>query len=163
ESFARLLPNDRALLPPLCICRMKNTQKAIISRMGAHMYRKAVQALPDSFSACTTTLFATILLPRPSYWLGARVRNLSPVLVVATISWPEMVTFSILPASSCCTNSLNGWTVSRVWNDIEKFQTSTPATTSTIQNSRLLSVEFKPSLLGAWLSRLPRERWSAPP
>ena len=36
ESFARLLPNDSALFPPLCICRMMNSQKPIISRMGAH-------------------------------------------------------------------------------------------------------------------------------
>ena len=35
ESFARLLPNDSALFPPLCICRMMNSQKPIISRMGA--------------------------------------------------------------------------------------------------------------------------------
>ena len=31
DSFARLLPNDRALFPPLCICRMMKTQKPIIS------------------------------------------------------------------------------------------------------------------------------------
>jgi hypothetical protein len=37
DSFARLLPNDRALLPPLCICRMKKTQKPIIRRIGAHV------------------------------------------------------------------------------------------------------------------------------
>jgi hypothetical protein len=36
ESFARLLPNDRALFPPLCICRMMKIQNPIISRMGAH-------------------------------------------------------------------------------------------------------------------------------
>ena len=36
ESFARLLPNESALFPPLCICRMMNSQKPIIRRMGAH-------------------------------------------------------------------------------------------------------------------------------
>ena len=36
ESFARLLPNESALFPPLCICRMMNSQKPIISRIGAH-------------------------------------------------------------------------------------------------------------------------------
>ena len=35
DSFALLLPNDSALLPPLCIWRMKKTQKPIISRTGA--------------------------------------------------------------------------------------------------------------------------------
>ena len=34
ESFALLLPNDSALLPPLCICRMKKTQKPMISSIG---------------------------------------------------------------------------------------------------------------------------------
>ena len=36
DSFARLLPNERALFPPLCICRMMKIQKPIISRIGAH-------------------------------------------------------------------------------------------------------------------------------
>ena len=35
DSFARLLPNERALFPPLCICRMMKIQKPIIRRMGA--------------------------------------------------------------------------------------------------------------------------------
>ena len=35
DSFARLLPNERALFPPLCICRMMKIQKPIISRIGA--------------------------------------------------------------------------------------------------------------------------------
>ena len=34
DSFALLLPNDSALLPPLCIWRMKKIQKPIISRIG---------------------------------------------------------------------------------------------------------------------------------
>ena len=44
--------------------------------------------------------------------------------------------------------------VALVWKLAEKFQISTPTTTSTIQNSRLLSVEFKRFLPSA--SRLPR-------
>ena len=35
DSFALLLPNDSALLPPLCIWRMKKTQKPMMSRNGA--------------------------------------------------------------------------------------------------------------------------------
>ena len=35
ESFARLLPNDRALFPPLCICRMMKIQKPIMMISGA--------------------------------------------------------------------------------------------------------------------------------
>ena len=38
DSFALLLPNDSALLPPLCIWRMKKIQKPIMSRTGAHEY-----------------------------------------------------------------------------------------------------------------------------
>jgi hypothetical protein len=36
ESFARLLPNDRALFPPLCICRMMKIQNPIIRTSGAY-------------------------------------------------------------------------------------------------------------------------------
>ncbi len=36
DSFARDFPNDSALFPPLCIWRMMNSQKPIISRIGAH-------------------------------------------------------------------------------------------------------------------------------
>ena len=35
DSFALLLPNDSALLPPLCIWRMKKIQKPIINSTGA--------------------------------------------------------------------------------------------------------------------------------
>ena len=43
-------------------------------------------------------------------------------------------------------NSLNVSRWSRVWYFVEKFQMSTPTTTSTIQNSKLFKVEFTPSL-----------------
>ena len=36
DSFALLLPNESALLPPLCIWRMKKIQNPIISSAGAH-------------------------------------------------------------------------------------------------------------------------------
>ena len=36
DSFALLFPNESALLPPLCIWRIRKIQKPIISRMGAH-------------------------------------------------------------------------------------------------------------------------------
>jgi hypothetical protein len=36
DSFARLLPNERALFPPLCICLMMKIQNPIMRRMGAH-------------------------------------------------------------------------------------------------------------------------------
>ena len=43
-------------------------------------------------------------------------------------------------------NSLNVIVFSACWNLVEKFQMSTPRTTSTIQNNRLFNVEFKQSL-----------------
>ena len=45
ESFALLLPNDSALLPPLCIWRMKKIQKPIISRNGAQEYSSDAHGL----------------------------------------------------------------------------------------------------------------------
>ena len=36
DSFALLFPNDSALLPPLCIWRIRKIQKPIIRRIGAH-------------------------------------------------------------------------------------------------------------------------------
>ena len=36
DSFALLLPKESALLPPLCIWRMKKIQKPMSSRIGAH-------------------------------------------------------------------------------------------------------------------------------
>ena len=43
-------------------------------------------------------------------------------------------------------NSLNVIVFSACWNFVEKFQMSTPRTTSAIQNNRLFNVEFKQSL-----------------
>ena len=40
---ARLFPNDSALLPPLCICRMKNTHKPINNMTGAQDRRNCTR------------------------------------------------------------------------------------------------------------------------
>ena len=37
ESLARLLPNESALLPPVCTWRMKKTQNAMMSSIGAQV------------------------------------------------------------------------------------------------------------------------------
>ena len=71
DSFALLLPNDSALLPPLCIWRMKNSQNPIISRMGAQVYRRAAQGLSVGCRAVTTTLRSISLFASPSYCGGA--------------------------------------------------------------------------------------------
>ena len=44
DSFALLLPNDSALFPPLCICRMMKIQKPIISRIGAQVEERRPRA-----------------------------------------------------------------------------------------------------------------------
>ena len=70
DSFALLLPNESALLPPLCIWRMKKIQNPIISSTGAHEYSKDAHGLAVGSFACTTTPRSISLLTRPSYWLG---------------------------------------------------------------------------------------------
>src|SRR6266508_4851917 len=54
-------------------------------------------------------------------------------------------------------SSLNEIVRSCCWNFVEKFQISTPTTTSTTQNNRLFNVEFKQGLPGA------KRRQSHPP
>ena len=66
ESFARLLPNDRALFPPLCICRMMKTQNPIISTIGAQEMRSVAHGLVDSGWALMTTPFDSSWLASPS-------------------------------------------------------------------------------------------------
>ena len=67
-----------------------------------------------------------------------------------------MVTFSTLADSTSDMKSLKATARSWVWNLVEKFHTRTPTTTSTIQNSRLFSVEFTPDLPAFSSLRLPR-------
>ena len=55
DSFALLLPNDSALLPPLCIWRMKKIQKPIISRTGAQEYSSDAHGLAVGSFALTMT------------------------------------------------------------------------------------------------------------
>ena len=71
DSLALDLPKESALLPPLCICRMKKTQKPMRSRNGAHVYSKAAHGLSVCCRAVTTTPRSISLLARPSYWMGA--------------------------------------------------------------------------------------------
>jgi hypothetical protein len=64
-------------------------------------------------------------------------------LVTPVISCPVITTRLTFPDSTDAMNSLNDKRESRVWYFVEKFQMSTPTTTSTIQNSKLFRVEFK--------------------
>src|SRR5262245_43935425 len=146
DSFALLLPNDSALLPPLCIWRMKNSQKPIMSSAGAHVYRSEAHGLAVGSFDSTCTPRSINLFTRPSYWVGAYVRNRSPPLVWPVMSCPVMVTPATLPESTIEMNSLNDAGRSCDCNFVEKFQMSTPTTKSTTQNNKLFNVEFKQSL-----------------
>ncbi len=54
-SFARDLPNDMALFPPDCICRMKMIHTTTRIRMGDHMKIMDKSELSAGFLALTTT------------------------------------------------------------------------------------------------------------
>jgi uncharacterized Tic20 family protein len=58
SSLALDLPNERALFPPLCIWRMKKTQKPIRSRNGAQEISMLAQAGVWSRSMLVATFFA---------------------------------------------------------------------------------------------------------
>ena len=60
-----------------------------------------------------------------------------------------MVTLRTSPLSTAWRNAVNVIGVSVRWNVVEKFQIRTPTTMRTIQNSKLLRVEFNLGLLNA--------------
>ena len=63
------------------------------------------------------------------------------------ISWPVIVTRAIVARVGLRHELAERDADGRAcWNFVEKFQISTPTTTSTIQNNRLFNVEFKQSL-----------------
>ena len=97
----------------------------------------------------TCTPFSISLLTRPSNCAGAYVWKWSLSFLVPLTSWPVMTTRATWPESAACMNSLNVIVFSACWNFVEKFQMSTPRTTSAIQNNRLFNVEFtrKPLLV----------------
>src|SRR5687768_771051 len=160
DSFARLLPNDRALFPPLCICRMMKIQNPIIRRIGAQAYSSDAQGLVVSFLTLIATPIASSLFGRPSYWAGASVLNLPFPVAVGTvrtpvISLPVMVTEATSFASTWRRN-FEKVIGSSLLGKLVNCQIRTPTTTRTIQNNRLLRVEFNLRLLNALLSRVSR-------
>src|SRR6186713_1226557 len=155
ESFARLLPNDKALFPPLCIWRMMKSQKPIIRRIGAHEYSSVAHGLVVSGLAVIWTLRSSSRLASPSYWVGAYVRNFSApfpsaeVVRIPVISLPVMVTLWTSPLSTRWRNVENDIGLSARWKVVENCQIMTPTTMRTIQNNKLLRVEFNLRLLNA--------------
>ena len=146
ESFALLLPNDSALLPPLCIWRMKKIQNPMRSRIGAHGYSSVAHGLAVGSLAFMRTPLSHSLFARPSNCAGACVWNVSFDFSTPLMSLPVIVTLETWPASTCDMKVLKLIACSRDWNVLEKFHTRRPTNTSTIQNSRLLRVEFTRSL-----------------
>ena len=70
------------------------------------------------------------------------MRKFSLALLTPVMSLPVMVTRSTWPASTDAMNSLKLNGLAAVWYLEEKFHAKPPSTTRTIQNARLLSVEF---------------------
>ena len=60
------------------------------------------------------------------------------------MSWPVIVTLRDVAGVDRRHELAEGELTGRgCWNFVEKFQMSTPTTTSTIQNNKLFNVEFK--------------------
>ena len=147
DSFALLLPNDSALLPPLCIWRMKKIQKPIISRTG----RPRVQQRGPRAGGRLLRVHdhaAIDQLVDQAFVLGRRVgvERLAVLGDAGDVLPGDVDACDIVPASACDMKSLNMIGRSCCWSFVEKFQISTPTTTSTIQNSKLFNVEFTQSL-----------------
>ena len=75
---------------------------------------------------------------------------------VPVISLPVITTLTTCLSSTCFMKRENEIWFSLLCSEFEKFQIRTPTTTRTIQNSKLLRVEFNLGLLTALLSRVTR-------
>jgi hypothetical protein len=160
ESFARLLPNERALFPPLCICRMMKSQKPIIRRIGRPGVEHAGPGLVVSGRASILTPFSSSRLASRSYWVGAYVRKsaFAPAtpFFFPVIWFPVITTEWTCPSLTSSRKSVNEMGAGPRWNPAEKLQIMIPTPMRTIQNSKLLRVEFNLRLLTALLSRVSR-------
>ena len=76
---ARLLPNDRALFPPICIWRMKKNQRPRKSTNGPHVTRKVMyQGLSSGGFASICTSFSRSTFTKSGYSaVNVRMRVLS--------------------------------------------------------------------------------------
>ena len=165
ESFALLLPNESALLPPLCIWRMKKIQKPISRRMGAQEYSSCAQGLcVGSFAVDENALRDRACWPDLRTGRARRCgrfpcrRGKMPL-----ISWPVMVTFSTLPASTSVMKSLNGtgfdWALEPAWKNSTPRPPRRPEPSRTLGFSTWSSPSTLPRLNRVPVSRLPRLLW----
>ncbi len=77
SNLARLLPNDIALPPPTCICRMKNTHTPISSSIvQVELPRR--QALLEAETTVERLEGLVALLEREVLLLSRRLRHFTP-------------------------------------------------------------------------------------
>ena len=62
SSRARLLPNDKALLPPVCICRIMKNHSAASSASGARLTIQVQLPLLTSRTEMVTPLSRSVLI-----------------------------------------------------------------------------------------------------
>ena len=108
DSFALLLPNDSALLPPLCIWRMKKIQKPIISSIGRPGVEQRRPRAGRRLLRLDDDAAVDQLVGQP--FVLARARRCGSCrwsLVMPVISWPVIVDAArSCPASTDAMNSL---------------------------------------------------------
>ncbi len=89
RSLALLLPNERALLPPVCIWRMKKIHRPTMSSTGAQVSSTA----RSGFSRGSSTLMRTLAFRSSWRSWGSSFR------IVVLNSWPARVSALYLPVS----------------------------------------------------------------
>src|SRR5258708_31459311 len=108
---ARLLPNDMALFPPICIWRIMKNQKAARSRKGPRVVIQVDQVPAAKSLTLTFTPLSCSGLYMSAYLSGAVVWNTHLSLGLPRTSWPFTLTSAILPPSTQDLNreKLNSW------------------------------------------------------
>ena len=148
SSLALDLPKESALLPPLCICRMKKTQKPTSRANGATDTNRLIQAGPSFGWTMIVTLFAcrvSTSLSDPNGLLGATVRKAVPplcsVLYLPLISEPVIVTSATWPLETSVRKVLKLTGCSFFWNWAKWTTTATMARIEA-HSINVLRVEF---------------------
>ena len=103
-SLALLLPNDSAFPPPDCICRMKKIHTPISTSMGNQDINILYQGDSVGGLALMLMFFDLKFLMR-SGSSGVYMRYFCPLISVALISWPWMVTSFTRFSSTMAKNS----------------------------------------------------------
>ena len=107
DSFALLLPNDSALLPPLCIWRMKKIQKPTIKQHGRPRVQQRRPRTGRRLPRLDDDAVLVQLVDEAvgTDW-GRRCGSCRPAFVTPLTSWPVMTTRATLPVFTEDRNSL---------------------------------------------------------